>query len=136
MYCFENSSSFIARRDQIKNLIAFVKQEQEYQNYFARAQVRVQKLESAFEHIPAGVQSDQIKKQLAENIVKVKQALAETNSQVATVGVLENLQEKKNTVQGLLGESEEMIKIRMIKKVQTNDTYFFLGLQKKAIITY
>lgn len=106
----ENSSSFIARRDQIKNLIKFVKQEQEYQDYFARAQVRVQKLESAFEHIPAGVQSDQIKKQLAENIVKVKQALAETTSQVATVGVLENLQEKKDTVQGLLGESEELIK--------------------------
>lgn len=107
----ENSSSFIARRDQIKNLITFVKQEQEYQDFFTRAQARVQKLESAFEHIPAGNQSEQVKRQLAENIVKVKQALAETTSQVATVGVLENLQEKKNTVQGLLGESEELIKI-------------------------
>ncbi len=105
----QNSSNFMARRDQIKNLIAFIKDEQEYQDFFGRARSRVQKLESQFETIPASEQGAQVKTILAENIVKIKQALSGTDSQIATVGVLENLKQQKSIIEMLLRDSEESI---------------------------
>ncbi|MBY0538042.1 hypothetical protein K2P47_01435 [Patescibacteria group bacterium] len=105
----ENSSNFIARRDQIKELISFIKKEQEYQDFFARARARVQKLESQFEIIPTGDKGMQVKTILAENIVKIKQALSGTDSQTATVGVLENLNQQKSIIEMLLRDSEESI---------------------------
>lgn len=105
----EQSSNFMARREQIKDLIAFIKQEQEYQDFFERARVRVRKLEVQFETIPDSEQGAVVKTILVENIVKIKQTLSETNPQIATVGVLENLKQQKSIIEMLLRDSEESL---------------------------